>query len=449
MLRAGVSAKNPPSIGKDQPGTKGTADASHETVLPLAPARMIEGVVRYADTKQPVPHARLTAYAGPQQFGPFLGLSEKADAEGRFRIHPFSGVYLRLTAYPPADAPYLIREKTFEWKTGTATAHIDVVLPRGILVRGRVVETATGNPIPHASIEFLPDNKTRAKAGDEVITGWQAIEQSDANGGYAIAVPPGSGHLLVYGPTGEYVSHAMGRREVDGLGLGGRRMYAACECSRQGRFGCGTDRREDIDREGCDDFRPPGNSRRRRPGRGTPGQSPDQHFAPLAGMAPVIPRSSAAAASRCRAARRVPNVPFTSSIPKGTSEPLSARTPLAPRALDRPSRTVRHREGPFRGRGRQAHRGLPGDAQDGRDTRARSDRPGRAKGWHARGRHRFCRQYRPQELLELSQDGRCGPRGVPDPDSRRDYRIVAKDFRVQAGQTLDLGDIVVDRPRGL
>jgi beta-lactamase regulating signal transducer with metallopeptidase domain len=227
-VHPGALVKSSSSMGKVRSGAYRIPAAGDDSVVPLAPAQTIEGVVRYADTKQPVPHARIAAYASQQPFpyGSFVGIHDQADAQGRFRVRPYPGVSFRVAAYAPAGEPYLIREKLFDWKAGTSTAHVDIELPRGVLVRGRVVEASTGKPIEHASIEYLPDAKTGNEAGDEVITGWQATEQTDSRGGFALAVPRGSGHLLVYGPTGDYVSRAIGGRDLSGMGRGGQRTYA-------------------------------------------------------------------------------------------------------------------------------------------------------------------------------------------------------------------------------
>ena len=43
-----------------------------------------------------------------------------------------------------------------------------------------------------------------------MLSGWQAIVASQDDGSFQIAVPPGKGHLLVFGPTGDYVLGEIG-----------------------------------------------------------------------------------------------------------------------------------------------------------------------------------------------------------------------------------------------
>jgi hypothetical protein len=55
---------------------------------------------------------------------------------------------------------------------------------------------------------------------------WDAIVPSADDGSFRIVVPPGKGHLLVFGPTGDYVHEVIGRRALmEGLS-GGERWYA-------------------------------------------------------------------------------------------------------------------------------------------------------------------------------------------------------------------------------
>ena len=54
-----------------------------EGVLPLVPAQIFEGVVRFGDTGEPAPYARLTIWASQQEIGgSSTGLAGKADAPG-------------------------------------------------------------------------------------------------------------------------------------------------------------------------------------------------------------------------------------------------------------------------------------------------------------------------------------------------------------------------------
>ena len=124
-------------------------------------------------------------------------------------------------AYPPADQPYLVATIAVEWTKGLVNKQLDIKLTRGVVISGKVMERGTGRPLSGSSILFVPVN---GPAGVE--SKWDAIVPSAADGSFRIVVPPGKGHLLVFGPTGDYVHAVIGRRTLmEGL-PGGERWYA-------------------------------------------------------------------------------------------------------------------------------------------------------------------------------------------------------------------------------
>jgi hypothetical protein len=59
-----------------------------------------------------------------------------------------------------------------------------------------------------------------------LIYGWQAVVASHDDGSYQIAVPPGKGYLFVYGPTPDYILGSLGGRMIAYGQPGGERYYA-------------------------------------------------------------------------------------------------------------------------------------------------------------------------------------------------------------------------------
>ncbi len=53
-----------------------------------------------------------------------------------------------------------------------------------------------------------------------------AVVASKDDGSYQIVVPPGNGHLFVYGPTSDYILEAIGGRTISSGQPGGERYYA-------------------------------------------------------------------------------------------------------------------------------------------------------------------------------------------------------------------------------
>jgi RNA polymerase sigma factor (sigma-70 family) len=117
----------------------------------VEPTKPIEGVVRDKDSGQPI--AGLTLHAAifdAQSLVPAQGIETTTDAQGRYR----------LTGLPKAPAYRLFVEqgegKPYAGATFRALAEspafepvaFDIALKRGILIRGRVTDKATGQPVP-------------------------------------------------------------------------------------------------------------------------------------------------------------------------------------------------------------------------------------------------------------------------------------------------------------
>ena len=88
-----------------------------------------------------------------------LSVAGKADENGRYKISPNPGIRFGVTAYPPDGTPYLARQvEPIEWKTGDRLREVDVNLPRGVLVRGQVLDGDTGVPVARASVQYHPES---------------------------------------------------------------------------------------------------------------------------------------------------------------------------------------------------------------------------------------------------------------------------------------------------
>jgi RNA polymerase sigma factor (sigma-70 family) len=189
----------------------GNREGPTEVTLTLAPARTVEGRVLTADTGRPL--AGTIVSIPPSRV--------RTDADGRFRANVATGDRFGVLAYPPEGQPYLIAANEAVWEKGQVKKQIDITLSRGVVIRGKVTEQGTGRPLSGSSILFVP---VKGPAGIE--SKWDSIVPSAENGVFQIVVPPGNGHLLVFGPTGDYVHEVIGRRELmEGIS-GGERWYA-------------------------------------------------------------------------------------------------------------------------------------------------------------------------------------------------------------------------------
>ena len=133
-----------------------TADSpiSEPVKLALEPAQTIKGRVTDASTGKPVPHAGLVIYSRKEN-GSLVDEFE-TDAEGRFRANPHAASRFEILARAPNGQPNLSLSKSVEWPKGAIEYSVDLALPRGALIHGRVAEERSGKPVAGARISFGP-----------------------------------------------------------------------------------------------------------------------------------------------------------------------------------------------------------------------------------------------------------------------------------------------------
>ena len=202
------------------------AAPAQEVTLALAPGRVLEGTVTYGDTAKPVPGARLrieTVTRHPSGGFQISEVDARADANGRYRAIPFEGDSFNVEAAPPDGAPYLLGTRRVDRPRGIVLKQeVNVSLRRGVHVRGVVTEAASGKPVAGAAVEFQPNYGgpfyTRdVRFAKDVTTG--------ADGTFALVVLPGPGHLLINGPTPDYLHTTILTRELFGPGVSPNRRY--------------------------------------------------------------------------------------------------------------------------------------------------------------------------------------------------------------------------------
>jgi protocatechuate 3,4-dioxygenase beta subunit len=185
------------------------SEQSEDFRLVLGPPRFVEGRVTYADSGKPVAGARVevrTVGGG--------GAHAQADADGRFLVNSFpphrefpneKGVWVGVR--PPEGTPYLSGGTGFDWPGGAVVRkQVEVKLPRGVVVHGRVTEAGKGRPVAGAYLQY----------GER----WHERVRSGPDGSYRITVPPDAGRLLVVAPTPDYIPRAVGVAEVVGKKTG-------------------------------------------------------------------------------------------------------------------------------------------------------------------------------------------------------------------------------------
>jgi hypothetical protein len=145
----------------------------------------------------------------------------QTDGEGRFRANPASGTRFVVAALPPEGQPYLSLSKRLDWPKGAIERSIDLALPRGVPIRGKVVEEATGGPVADAGVwyEAPPTPGTDSFGGSRPAT-------TSGDGSFTIAAPPGPGHLVIQGPSDHFVLREIGSNRLYRGQSGGLRIYS-------------------------------------------------------------------------------------------------------------------------------------------------------------------------------------------------------------------------------
>ena len=226
------------ALNTGEPEERGESDATYrdlvknvkpdeEAVFTLEPAKIFKGRVIFADTGKPVPSTKVSVWASQQEMGSMFVKSGKTNEAGEFKLRPSPGIRFGLSAFAPDGTPYFgVAMPPVEWTGGDKEKTIDVKLKRGVLVSGIVKNEETGEPVVGAPIQYHPLGADSSNISGDIITGWEAIQKTDKDGRFKIAVLPGTGHLLVHGgKNSNFVLKTFGSEELYTGKTGGSRSY--------------------------------------------------------------------------------------------------------------------------------------------------------------------------------------------------------------------------------
>ena len=192
------------------------ADTTPTTAV-MEPAKVIFGRVTFEDTRKPVPHVPISIWA--YKGGPAYPSDHETDADGNFRAIPFSTEQYSVAAQAPDDQPYLSASTgSFEWTKGTFERRVDLVLRRGVMLHGKVVEAGSGQPVEGAALGYV------IRESEGSVPAARARTRPD--GSFQFAVLPTPGTLAIIGPSDEFVFEERGERMLREGRAGGRRQYA-------------------------------------------------------------------------------------------------------------------------------------------------------------------------------------------------------------------------------
>jgi len=176
-----------------------------DITIKLAPPQLVEGQVLAADTGKPLPFARLSMVPAESPEGfridpqPRHHVDALADAEGRFRMQPLPGRKFNLFACGQDNDPYLSLVQEVPWPAGTAQKEINLALPRGIPLRGQVVEANTGRVVYGAQVQYTANlTANDVSPNREQARLWEGGSTfTDKEGTFFIPALPGRGELKV------------------------------------------------------------------------------------------------------------------------------------------------------------------------------------------------------------------------------------------------------------
>jgi RNA polymerase sigma factor (sigma-70 family) len=178
----------------------------------LLPPHKVTGRITDAETGKPVAGAHVWVIAYRDNEG--QGSDGRSDLDGAFAVHAYPGDSFTVQVYPPRGEPYLVVQKSAPWPKGVVCRQVDIALPRGVSVTGRVVESGTGKPVESAALVFLPQEEDNPQLPSHVVAGANIKIFSGADGHFQMIVPPGPGYLATIAPRPEYVHHSVTEGEV-------------------------------------------------------------------------------------------------------------------------------------------------------------------------------------------------------------------------------------------
>jgi RNA polymerase sigma factor (sigma-70 family) len=161
--------------------------------LTIAPGRVLEGVVRDADSHRPIAGAMVSSW---------MVEATKTDAEGRFLVRGQPKGRENYLNVRVEGQPYINVVKSVPDSSGIGPIHLDVTLKRGVWVVGKVTNRATGRPVK-AIVQYYPfrDNPRLKECPDASFLNNNVSDESsfptDGSGHFRAAALPGGGILTV------------------------------------------------------------------------------------------------------------------------------------------------------------------------------------------------------------------------------------------------------------
>jgi DNA-directed RNA polymerase specialized sigma24 family protein/protocatechuate 3,4-dioxygenase beta subunit len=172
-----------------------------------APTKPIEGVVRDKDTGQPIAGLTLRGMVFDEHSHvPAQGVETMTDAQGHYRLTGLpKGPAYRLFLEPADGSPYT--KTTFPVPANSPALELvkfDVALKRGVIVRGRVTDKATGRPVSGYVNSYAFSDNPQVDQFPGYRSSYEAYAQIDRDGRYQVVALPGRGIIACRSDLGLY-----------------------------------------------------------------------------------------------------------------------------------------------------------------------------------------------------------------------------------------------------
>ena len=184
--------------------------------MSLAPVQAIDVRVVREDDGQPMAGAWVSVRSerrNPYSWGESTGA--KADDQGRVRIAPWPGDAFTIITYPREGEPYLRREENLDWPKASMQQTVEVKLRRGAVVRGKLIEEPSGKGVAGANVSYYQTHRNNPR----YAASFNRDTWSRPDGTFTLVVDYGPGHLLVQGPSNDYINVPTSHSEL-GTGWG-------------------------------------------------------------------------------------------------------------------------------------------------------------------------------------------------------------------------------------
>jgi protocatechuate 3,4-dioxygenase beta subunit len=156
-------------------------------------SRPIRGVVRDKDTGKPLAGVAVGHYDdNPPR--------TVTDQEGRYELLGMGKARQYVLDVNPADGRYFRQRVRLADTPGLGALTADIELTRGLTVRGRVTDRATGQPVARARVEYHPLGGNPYANRLASVSKPCAQAATGPDGSYTITVMPGPGVIGVTGP---------------------------------------------------------------------------------------------------------------------------------------------------------------------------------------------------------------------------------------------------------